>query len=197
MALEHGDKAFSPPEQEQILALAARLQAQHAENVGPEDLVRVAEEVGIEERFVVEAAQAIRLGITSVAVSDRNRMEDAARALAPLLLLHLALIPRDIGTAVLSTPLYGVFLLATGMLAFRAVRRGAAPWAVPFVQVAAWMLSYALTAIQRFSPVAFFDMRFLQNKELPMIFAVAIGAALLGYVVEKMEIRPRAAKVGS
>ncbi len=61
MALEQNDAPrFTAEQRDEILNLANRLQAQHEGTVSADELVRVAEEAGIDPRFVHEAA--MRLG---------------------------------------------------------------------------------------------------------------------------------------
>jgi hypothetical protein len=61
VALEHNDTPrFTAEQRDEILNLANRLQGQHEGTVGADELVRVAEEAGIDPRFVHEAA--MRLG---------------------------------------------------------------------------------------------------------------------------------------
>lgn len=74
MPLEHqDDPRFTPEQRDEILNLANRLQAQHEATVGADELVRVAEEAGIDPRFVHEAA--MRLG-------TRSRLNHRSLALA-------------------------------------------------------------------------------------------------------------------
>lgn len=60
VSLEHDAPHFTPEQRDEILSLANRLQARHEGSVGADELVRVAEEAGIDPRFVQEAA--LRLG---------------------------------------------------------------------------------------------------------------------------------------
>lgn len=60
MAHEFESQSFEPEEQVEIIRLAARLQAEHAERMTGRDLEVLAEEVGISPRFVRAAAE--RLG---------------------------------------------------------------------------------------------------------------------------------------
>lgn len=61
MSLEHDPAPrFTPEQRDAILDLASRLQVQHETTVGIDELMRAAEETGLESRFVQEAA--MRLG---------------------------------------------------------------------------------------------------------------------------------------
>jgi hypothetical protein len=51
---------LSPEQQTEVLRLAARLQAQDADRLSPQQLARIASEAGIEERFVHEAVAKIK-----------------------------------------------------------------------------------------------------------------------------------------
>ncbi len=73
MPLEHdGAPRFTAEQRDEILSLANRLQAQHEGTVGTDELVRAAEEAGIDPRFVHEAA--MRLGQKAKPISPAAKI---------------------------------------------------------------------------------------------------------------------------
>jgi hypothetical protein len=60
VALEHDAvPRFTPEQRDEILNIAARLQAQHEGTVGADELIRAAQEAGIDPRFVHQAAMQV------------------------------------------------------------------------------------------------------------------------------------------
>jgi hypothetical protein len=172
--LEHDAPRYTPEQRDAILNLATRLQMEHETTVGADDLVRAAEEAGIDARFVHDAA--MRLG---------RKPQGSVTLRGPLIAFILTILQAGLFAMDLlhshrfPEPLD---LLASGAVMFPLAFWGAQyPTVRRFVPVTAIVVWIALMV-----PLSFLNNQFLFV--LPHVatqFAVACFATLLATAFDK------------
>ena len=174
MPPEHDAPRFSPEQSARLLDLATRLEAQHQSTVGVEELVRAAEEAGIDPRFVRQAAAILPTHESAAAPYLRPGL--GALSAFGLALFALGSIPsmpfvqqRFPGTAVLA-------LIATvaALGGYTLGRQGAPGWVPPALGTLAFLLGIqAMGALMR--SVGFY--RYDAPYGLFLLVALVSGAA--------------------
>lgn len=189
MALEHDNvPRFTPEQRDKILNLASRLQAQHETTVSADELVRVAEEAGIDPRFVQEAA--MRLGRKAQPISRTPIFALCFFAFQALMFIQNPLLYGSRPNAVIVSALVS-FALALWAAREKRIR--------PFVPIAS-------TVVWIVTGLAVSGYAILRTHEAPIYilpFAVSFGfiqtiAAICGTLIstklDRAEMKPRTAR---
>ncbi len=89
MPLENLPPRLSPQQRDRAIELAARLQAEHGESIGVDELASAAEQVGIQPQFVHEAAR-IQMAEEQAALRAKDR-RTAYALVGSLILINFAI----------------------------------------------------------------------------------------------------------